>query len=353
MPQDGKPRRWVLQPELDEAGDVVIPSATGPDGEPIEPRSSKVQVYTVAMLPEGSEDWIVLHKCMRAPNVWGSIAIGLYSLMAAVVVAIVALLLGRLAMAPFRRVAHQAELLGRGDRASPVPVDGPRDVREIVTAFNRMNARVSQATDYQIGLLHSLGHDLKGPLASVKRLVGDVGPDETRAQIEHRLDSVQTIVNAIMSFSRAVLRDGELEVTDLAAMLNTVINEQADLGADAEAETPDRLLLTCRINAMERCLRNLVENALKYGGSVRATLFTDDSEAVIQIDDTGPGIPDDEIESAFQPFYRLADDTKGSGLGLAIARTIVIDQGGSLTLTNRPEGGLRAELRLPGLRTME
>jgi signal transduction histidine kinase len=224
-------------------------------------------------------------------------------------VALGALVLGRRVMAPFRRVSQRAELLGRGERAPDVPVEGPKDVREIVSAFNAMNARVSQATDYQIGLLRSLGHDLKGPLASVGRLVSTVGPEETRAQIETRLGSVQSIVEAIMSFSRAVMRDGALETTDMAAMLHAVVDEQADLGADAVAEAPDRLLLSCRVNAMERCLRNLVENALKYGGAVEARLFAQGDEAVIQIDDRGPGIPEDEIESAFQPFYRLADDT--------------------------------------------
>lgn len=347
MPQDGKPRAWVLQPALDEGGKQVIPAQTGPDGEPIEVRGSSVRVYTVAMLPQGSEDWIVLHKFMRAPNIGGTIAIALYALIAAAIVAIIALLLGRRVMAPFRRLADQAELLGRGERAPEVPIEGPKDVREIVSAFNSMNARVGQATDYQIGLLHSLGHDLKGPLASVARLVSDLRPDETRAQIEGRLERVQSIVEAIMSFSRAVMRDGELEVIDLASLLETITDEQADLGLDVTADTPARLLVTCRANAIERCLRNLVENAIKYGGEpVRTRLFTDGDEAIIQIDDTGPGIPEDEIESAFQPFFRLADDEQGSGLGLAIARTIAIDQGGSLDLTNQPTGGLRAELRL-------
>jgi len=76
-------------------------------------------------------------------------------------------------------------------------------------------------------------------------------------------------------------------------------------------------------------------------------LFVDGDEAVVQIDDTGPGIPESELETVFQPFYRIATDSKGTGLGLAIARTIAIDQGGTLTLQNLPTRGARAELRLP------
>lgn len=347
-PSDGSPRHWVVMPNV--AGFKPSFGLPPEAGAPLR-KPKTVEVYTVAMQPAGGNDWIVVYRLVRPPPLGGTISIALYALFAGGVVAGLALLVGRQVMTPFRRVARHAELLGRGERAPEVLVAGPRDVREIVSAFNSMNARVSQATDYQIGLLRSLGHDLKGPLAAVSRLVGDVGPCKTRDQIETRLGRVQLIVEDIIAFSRAVARDGNLEVTDMAAMLDTVIDEQADLGADAVAITPDRLLLKCRANAMERCLRNLVENALKYGGSVKATLRNDGDEAVIQIDDDGPGIPEDEIESSFQPFYRLADDDCGNGLGLAIARTIVIDQGGTLGLSNRTTGGLRAELHLPIART--
>lgn len=347
-PPEGKPRSWAIHPELDEAGNVIKPVYRLPDGTQIGFKESRVDIYTIALQPAGRDDWIVIYKKLRKPPIAGTLSIAIYSLIAGIAVAGLALLVGRRVMAPFHRVAQQAELLGRGERAPEVPVEGPKDVREIVAAFNSMNARVGQATDYQIGLLHSLGHDLKGPLASVARLVGDVSPNETRTQIEHRLGRVQSIVDAIMSFSRAVMRDGALEVIDLASLLDAITDEQADLGFDVQSDTPERLLVTFRANAMERCLRNLVENAVRHGGGkVRARLFAEPDEVIIQIDDSGPGIPEDEIENAFQPFFRLADEEHGSGLGLAIARTIVIDQGGSLNLTNRPKGGLRAELRLP------
>lgn len=344
-PKDGKPYGWVLAPEDPSKQELSPQRKEG--WSPLALGNRPTTVYTVALQPAGDDNWIVVYRLVRPAPLGGTLSIAAYAVLAGLGVSGLALLVGSRVMTPFRQVAHQAERLGRGERAAEVQVAGARDVREIVSAFNKMNARVSQATDYQIGLLRSLGHDLKGPLAAISRLVSDVGPNATRVQIEARLHSVQSIVEDIMSFSRAVMRDGELEVTDMASMLDTVIDEQVELGANAIADTPDRLLLKCRANAMQRCLRNLVENAIKYGGSVRATLAQDGEEAVVQIDDDGPGIPEDEIESAFQPFYRLAHDERGSGLGLAIARTIVIDQGGTLSLSNRPEGGLRAELKLP------
>lgn len=343
-PRDGSPRAWVLEPFLEGTPEATEAAAYV---HPLGWQPREVTVYTIALKPVDSADWIVVYKFLRPPPFGGTISLAVFSIVAGSIVAGVALLIGRRVMAPFRRLASHAELLGRGEAVSEIPIRGPKDAREIVSAFNRMNTRINQSIDYQIGLLRSLGHDLAGPLAEIGRVAGNVKPDQTRARIELCLGRVQSIVAAILSFSRAVMRDGELERTDMAALLNTIVDEQADQGADATATTPDRLIVTCRTNAIERCMRNLIDNALKYGGSVYVSLTEEDKEAVVTIDDSGPGIADDLLESAFRPFFRLSNDTEGSGLGLAIARTIIVDHGGSITLSNRIDGGLRVEVRLP------
>ncbi|MGH0002978.1 sensor histidine kinase [Pseudovibrio ascidiaceicola] len=250
-------------------------------------------------------------------------------------------------MKPIWRLSLEAERLGRGELVSPLAVEGPRDTQEIIKSFNRMNERITRTVDYQIGLLRSLAHDLKGPLAGIQRLVGSVGPDNARNQIEAHLTRVQNNINSIMSFSRAVMRDGDFEPIDLALLLDVVIEERCELGDLAQMADAEPVIVTCRVNAIQRCLFNLLENACKYGGAAHATVSKDGGEAVITVDDNGPGIPEDELEHVFQPFARLATDVPGSGLGLAIVKTIVADQGGSIRLLNRPKGGLRAELRLP------
>ncbi|MEM7709741.1 MAG: ATP-binding protein [Pseudomonadota bacterium] len=309
-------------------------------------RSEVAEVYTFAVRMVGDEEWTTLYRLYRV-RPWNLefVKLGL-SLVAAFLVGAVAVLVGRAAIAPLRDLARGAERLSRGERAPDVVLRGARDVQEIVAAFNAMNARVSQATDYQIALLRSIGHDLKGPLAAARRLVVDVGPNETRRQIEARLENVQSIVEAIMSFSRATMRDGPLERTDLSELVHAIVDEQVDQGAEATADTPGRLLVECRVNATQRALRNLVENAVKYGGGARVRLVVEGAEAVIRIDDDGPGLPQATLADAFEPFVRLSGDMPGTGLGLAIARTIAVDQGGSVTIANRHGGGLRAELRL-------
>ncbi|MEM8553483.1 MAG: HAMP domain-containing sensor histidine kinase [Pseudomonadota bacterium] len=328
------------------------PPRTAPENRPprLPPphvRTAHAEVYTFAVRLEGMDVWVSQYSVMKTPPWNVSIAKLWMSLLGAGLLAGGALLLGRRVMAPLRDLAQSADALGRGEQGATLAVRGPSDTREIITAFNQMNQRVNQSVDYQIGLLQSLGHDLKGSLASVDMLVDGVEPVATRTLITSRLGRVQDILNSIMGFSRAVMRDGSLEVVNLAAMVQSVVDEQADLGAHATVETPQGVMMRCRINAVERALRNLVENAIKHGGSAHTALHVEGDEAVITVDDDGPGLPQGQLETVFQPFFQGTEDSTGTGLGLAIARTIAVDHGGSVTLSNRSGGGLRAELRLP------
>ena len=97
---------------------------------------------------------------------------------------------------------------------------------------------------------------------------------------------------------------------------------------------------------MERAFRNLIENGIKYGGSVRVTLRVTRGTAETHVDDTGPGIPEGMFETVFKPFERLSQGATGSGLGLSIVKSIVVDHGGTVALQNRPEGGLRATVAM-------
>jgi len=309
--------------------------------------STQPKVHTIAMRLAETGDWLTLYRLERTPPANVSITKIIASVPGTFAVAGIGILVGRRVMRPFRRLAVSADRIGRGERGETVPVAGPEDVREIIAAFNRMGERVAQSTDYQIGLLRSLGHDLKGPLAAMRQMLGTVGPETTRQQIEDRLERALGIIGSIMEFSRATMRDGEMEETDLAALVEAIVEEQAELGRDATADLPEPLFVSCRYNAVERMLRNVVENAIKYGGSARASLAVEGDEAVIRVDDSGPGIPQSELEAVFAPFRRIATGTEGTGLGLAIARTIAIDHGGSVRLAHRPGGRLRAEIRLP------
>ncbi len=305
-------------------------------------------VYVLALRAEGETDWVNIYSLV--PRVGPVEPLVLKSLQAKALLILLGgaaiLILGRL-MRPLQHLAEGANRLGRGERLEPIAVEGSADLRDTIAAFNQMTERVSRAVDYQIGLMQSLGHDLKTPLATIGMLARKVEVEETRQQIEGRLDAAQSIVSSIMTFTRATMRDGEVVPIDLPSLLEALAEEHEDMGHEVTADLPAGVVIRGRYNAVERVFRNLMENAVKYGRKVRVTLRQGGDEAVVNVDDSGPGIPDAMIDAVFRPFERIAQDSFGSGLGLAIVKTIVVDHGGTVTLSNRSEGGLRATVRLP------
>lgn len=139
-----------------------------------------------------------------------------------------------------------------------------------------------------------------------------------------------------------------METVDLAAFLEKLREDM--LGAFT-LKTRDELSLRLRPNAVRRALRNLIENAARYGGGATVSFRIDDGSAVVEVQDDGPGIPEEDLERVFEPYFRLeksrSRDTGGHGLGLSIARTIIRAHGGDLTLHNKPGGGLLAAFVLP------
>jgi signal transduction histidine kinase len=139
--------------------------------------------------------------------------------------------------------------------------------------------------------------------------------------------------------------------TDLTALLASVVDDMADAGLPVEMEPSPPVIYECQPSALKRALTNLLDNAVKYGKLARATVRSTPQAIQIVVEDSGPGIPEDEMAKVIQPFYRVegsrSRETGGIGLGLAIALSVVEAHGGTLTLANRPEGGLQACITLP------
>lgn len=159
------------------------------------------------------------------------------------------------------------------------------------------------------------------------------------------------MTEATLAFARDDALAEDSHPTDLAALVSAVADDFADIGHPVTVEGPDKLEMPLRPVSLRRALRNLVENAIRYGTTARIGLAATGVEAIITVDDDGPGIPPERLEEVFEPFVRLEtsrnQDTGGVGLGLSTARSIVRRHGGDLTLANRLEGGLRATIRLP------
>jgi signal transduction histidine kinase len=252
---------------------------------------------------------------------------------------------------PMRALALAADRFGRGEAMPPLPEDGPEEVRRTVVAFNAMQARVGRFVADRTRMLAAISHDLRTPLTSLRLRAEFVDDDETRDRIVQTVDEMSRMTEATLAFAREDATAEEARATDLAALIRAVADDFADLGAAVSAEAPERLDHVVRPVALRRALRNLVENALRYGGGARVRLSAGPDEVVIAVDDDGPGIPADKLEEVFEPFVRLetsrSAETGGVGLGLSTARTIARAHGGDVTLANRPGGGLTASIRLP------
>jgi signal transduction histidine kinase len=255
------------------------------------------------------------------------------------------------ATGPLSALAVAAEKLGRDIDRPPLEEKGPLEVRRAASAFNVMQQRLSRFLADRARVLTAMSHDLKTPLTRLRLRMETVNDPVLRGKIEKDLDEMQSMVTQTLDYMRDSSRAEPAQQIDLMALLETLQIDFRDTGHPVEIKGSIANPYVGRPLALRRCLSNLVENAIRYGGRAMIELEEGAKEVVVRIDDDGPGMPEDELERAFEPFYRgegsRSRETGGTGLGLGIARNIARAHGGELTLRNRPAGGLEAILTLP------
>ena len=258
--------------------------------------------------------------------------------------------------APVRVLAEAAEALGRDVNAAPLPEDGPAETAIAAVAFNTMADRIRRFVKDRTEMLTAIGHDLRTPITRLKLRAEFIDDDELRTKILSDLDELETMVSATLAFGRDSRVDEPMSSIDLVELLRTILDETGDAKPEAAPnlsyEGPAHQTVRARPVALKRALGNLISNAVNYGGSAHVRVFPPAGGMVeALIEDDGPGIPAEEIDRVFEPFHRLEysrnRETGGVGLGLPIARNMLRAHGGDVTLSNRPEGGLRAVATLP------
>ncbi|AXB75804.1 ATP-binding protein [Novosphingobium sp. P6W] len=260
-------------------------------------------------------------------------------------------LLVRTTLRPLRNLIGATRHLGSGP-PQPVPERGPDELRELIRALNEMQARIHQSLVDRTQTMLAIGHDLKTPLSRMRLRLDDETVDpEVREGLTHDIDEMRLLLDSIQAYVDSDGKSIPRELIDLAVMAETLVDTAADHGADATYVGISSLTLKVRPVPVRRALSNLIENAIHYGGNARVIVRRYEGGAEIVVEDDGPGIPEDRIADALQPFVRLdtsrARDTAGMGLGLAIVRKAVRMENGTLDLRNRPEGGFSAIIRLP------
>jgi two-component system OmpR family sensor kinase len=272
-------------------------------------------------------------------------------LLSAALLAPFAWLIARRITSPIRALADAAGRLQLSNEDA-APVAGPTEVRAAAEAMNAMRARLARETGERTRMLAAVAHDLRNPLTGL-RLRAETGAEPARSRMVADIDRMEAMITQVLDYVRGREIGERRMPVDPAEWILACAEDAAGRGETVSVARP--LPRMARIEAepegLRRALLNLVDNALRYGGCARLSLAKADSIVVLAVEDDGPGIAEGEIRRLIEPFQRLevsrSRETGGAGLGLAIAADFAERHGGSLRLANRPEGGLRAEIRLP------
>ncbi|PST20657.1 HAMP domain-containing protein [Mesorhizobium plurifarium] len=268
----------------------------------------------------------------------------------AATLALIGVLVARRIARPMRRLAGAAEALGRGQSIEPLPETGPDDIRRTAEAFNRMQSRLTRFVEDRTRMLAAISHDLRTPLTSLRLRAEFVTDTDVQQRMMATIDEIQTMTEAALAFAREEAVTETTRAVDLTALIESLCDDLADLGEDVTFVDSPKIPYSCRPDALRRAVRNLIENAVRYGGEARVQVAETQSSIQILVEDKGPGIAEGDLERVFEPFFRLETsrnrETGGAGLGLSIARATARHHGGDITLL-RLDRGLRAIITLP------
>ncbi len=249
-----------------------------------------------------------------------------------------------------QRLAIAAEAFGKGRDVEPFRPEGATEVRQAAAAFLIMRERIQRQITQRTEMLAGVSHDLRTPLTRMKLELELLDETEEIIGLKSDVAEMQQMVEGYLSFARGEGNEAP-QVTNIVELLEEVVSAARRGGTEITLATPEELYVPVRRDGFRRCITNLVGNAARYAGHVWITLVADRTAVEVMIDDDGPGIPVDQREAVFRPFYRLESSrnpsTGGVGLGLTIAKDVMRSHGGDIHLETSPQGGLRAHLVLP------
>jgi two-component system osmolarity sensor histidine kinase EnvZ len=277
---------------------------------------------------------------------------------AGIITLITSLLLVRRLTRPLARLARATSRFGRGERPESLPEEGPEELMLLARNFNRMTDQIRQLLTNRTTLLGGISHDLRTPIAQLQLAIELLHDDKDQALLDgmrRDLKQMDQLIGRTLELARGLEDSGrEREERDLAALVAETLSHFTHREKTIDWSAPPPCIRPISPVALHRVLANLLENALRYGGDQPLVVQLQCRENAAQIDilDRGPGIPEEQLEAVFQPFYRLegsrSQATGGSGLGLAIVRQLCDRHGWGIELKPREGGGTDACLTIPG-----
>lgn len=251
---------------------------------------------------------------------------------------------------PIQRLARAVDAFGKGRDVSDIRPEGATEIRRAAAAFNLMRDRILRTISQRTEMLAGVSHDLRTPLTRMKLQLAMIGDDKDIGELKADVEEMERMVEEYLAFARGESVEAVVP-SDLGKLIGESVSGAAREGIDVSLKLDDDLTIPLRPNAIKRALTNLIVNAGAHGNRVEVDATRGGEFVVVLVDDDGPGIPEEEREEVFKPFYRLDSSrnsaTGGTGLGLTIARDLIRGHGGDLTISESPLGGVRARIRLP------
>ncbi len=257
------------------------------------------------------------------------------------------------AVRPLGALAAAADALDPNKKVSPMSESGPREVANAARAFNAMRDRIAHYLEERVQILAAISHDLQTPITRMRLRAEMAENTPEKDKLVSDLREIERLVQDGIAYARSSHGNGEkTSRIDLASFIDSIAYDYQDTGKAVTVAGIVQGTAVTKPHALRRILTNFVDNALKFAGAAEISVERKgEGGTVIAVLDRGPGIPEDKLEAAMQPFFRLETsrnrDTGGTGLGLAIAQQLAVSVGGAVRIYNRPGGGLGAEISLP------
>ena len=249
---------------------------------------------------------------------------------------------------PIINLARASEKFGRGEDVEDFRPSGALEIRQAGYEFDKMRKRIIRHLNQRSEMLSGISHDLRTPLTRMKLQLAFIKDKEISKKLSDDITEMEKMLNEYLKFSSSRSEE-KTETFDLSELLETTVQkyEKNKITTDIS----QKVYLDGRKNLIQRCLNNLIDNSIKYSEKILISLKKTANNITITVDDDGPGIPKNERENVFKPFYKI-DKSRGNskssvGLGLSIASDIVRSHGGNILLETSPQDGLRVKISLP------
>jgi len=305
----------------------------------------------VASIPFGSQGWLLLPITDLPPQgVPWKVLLRWLALITFGATAIAVFVANRM-VRPLVLLESAVASVGPDGALPVLPERGPAEVRATARALNSLSSRLKRAMESRMRLVAAAGHDLRTPMTRMRLRAEFVEDEEERARWLTDLDELERIADSAIQLVREESGKTPPELIRLDQLVGSIGTELRDQKLDVTQTTLQPVTVRASRLTLNRALRNLIINAATHGVRARVEVGGANGAARIVIEDDGPGIPPDLLGQVFEPFFRAAParrkDIPGAGLGLTIAREIIQRAGGTVSISNRPDGGLRQVVELP------